>query len=76
MVVRSTANRLKVIEDEILRLAKAGSQESEKARQDDLWHLAHDLQREARELRVEITRAEIDRASESISETLAPILLL
>jgi predicted DCC family thiol-disulfide oxidoreductase YuxK len=75
MVVEALQTRLKVIEDEILRLAKAGSQESEKAQQDNLWHLAHDLQREARELRAEITRAEIDRASESIEQTLSPILL-
>jgi len=31
MVVEALQTRLKVIEDEILRLAKAGSQESEKA---------------------------------------------
>jgi predicted DCC family thiol-disulfide oxidoreductase YuxK len=68
MVVEALQTRLKVIEDEILRLAKAGSQESEKGRQENLWHLAHDLQREARELRAEIMRAETD-------QTLSPILL-
>src|ERR1700679_381135 len=70
MVVEALQTRLKVIEDEIPRLAKAGSQESEKDHQDNLWHLAHDLQREAREL-----RAEINRASESIDQTISPILL-
>ncbi len=76
MVVEALQTRLKVIEDEILRLAKAGSQESEKAQQDNLWHLAHDLQREARELRAEITRADSNRASESIDDQiLSPILL-
>jgi predicted DCC family thiol-disulfide oxidoreductase YuxK len=75
MVVEALQTRLKVVEDEILRLAKAGSQKSEKAQQDNLWHLAHDLQREARELRAEITRAEINGASESIDQTLSPVLL-
>jgi predicted DCC family thiol-disulfide oxidoreductase YuxK len=75
MAVEALQTRLKVVEDEILRLAKAGSQESEKAQQDNLWHLARDLQREARELRAEITRVEINRASESIAQTLSPILL-
>lgn len=70
MVVEALQTRLKVLEDEILRLAKAGSQETEKAQQDNLWHLAQDLQREARDL-----RAEIDRASGSTDQTPFPILL-
>jgi predicted DCC family thiol-disulfide oxidoreductase YuxK len=75
MVVEALQTRLQVIEDEILRLAKAGSQESEKAQQDNFWHLAHDLQREAHELRAKITRADSNRASESIDPILFPILL-
>ncbi len=75
MVVEALQTRLKVVEADILRLAKSGSQESEKAQQDNLWHLAHDLQRDARELRAEITRAEINRASESNNQSLSPILL-
>jgi predicted DCC family thiol-disulfide oxidoreductase YuxK len=75
MVVEALQTRLQVLEEEILRLAKAGSQEPEKAQQDNLLNLAHDLQREARELRTEITRVEINRASESIDQILSPILL-
>lgn len=68
MAVEALQTRLKVIEDEILRLAKTASQESERAQQDNLLSLASDLQCEARDLRSEINR-------ESIDQTFSPILL-
>ncbi len=56
MVVGALQDRLKILEDEILRLAKLASQSSDQIQQDNYWQLAQDLQREARELRSEISR--------------------
>ncbi|MGA7401170.1 MAG: hypothetical protein WCC99_12545 [Candidatus Sulfotelmatobacter sp.] len=56
MVVEALQDRLKVLEDEILRLTKLASQSSDKIQQDAYWQLAQDLQREARKLRSEISR--------------------
>ncbi len=48
--------RLKVIEDEILRVTNLAAEESETVAQDNYWRLAQDLQREARELRLQIAK--------------------
>lgn len=48
--------RLRVLEDEILRLTKLASQAPDRLDQDNYWRLAQDLQREARELRAEIRK--------------------
>lgn len=57
-VVEALQDRLKVLEDEILRLAKmaSASESPDQSQQDNYWHLAQDLQREARDLRTEIEK--------------------
>lgn len=52
-VVEALQARLKVLEDEILRLTKLASQSSDHLEQDKYWHLARDSQKEARALRTE-----------------------
>jgi hypothetical protein len=47
---------LQVLEDEILRLAKQASASQDQNVQDNYWRLAQDLQREARELRLQIKK--------------------
>ena len=56
MFAEALQARLKVLEDEILRLTKQASQSSGQAEQDDYLRLAQDLQREARALRSEIRK--------------------
>jgi hypothetical protein len=51
MVPEALAARLKVLEEEILRLSKLASESSDQLDQDKYWSLALDLQREARALR-------------------------
>lgn len=48
--------RLKVLEDEILCVTKLAAEAKETLAQDNYWRLAQDLQREARELRLQIAR--------------------
>ena len=61
--------RLKVLEDEILRLTELASQAPKQIDQDSNWGLAQDLQRAARQLRREIRKlsefptADVARAS-------------
>jgi len=57
MLAEALQARLKVLEEEILRLTKLASQLPDQAQQDNYWRLAQDLQREARELRSEIRKA-------------------
>jgi len=54
VVVEALQARLKVLEDEILRLTKLASQANDTVQQDNYWGLAQELQREARALRLEI----------------------
>ena len=49
-------SRLRAIEIEITRLLKLAAEISDPAKQDDHLRLAQDLQREARQLRVEINK--------------------
>ncbi len=56
MFTEAIQARLKVLEDEILRLTKLASEESDNVQQDNYWHLAQDLQREARDLRSELAK--------------------
>ncbi len=56
MVVEALQDRLKVLEEEILRLTELASRSFDKIQQDTYWQLAQDLQREARKLRCEISR--------------------
>ncbi len=56
MLTEALQSRLKVLEEEILRLTEQASQSSEKSEQDNYWRLAQDLQREARELRSQIRK--------------------
>lgn len=48
--------RLKVLEDEILRLTELAAQAPKQIDQESNWGLAQDLQREARQLRHEINK--------------------
>jgi hypothetical protein len=56
MFAEALASRLRVIEEEILRLTKLATEASDTAQQDNYLGLAQDLQREARELRLQIKR--------------------
>jgi len=51
MVVEALQNRLKVLEEEILRLTTLAAGQTERQQQDHYWNLARDLQREARVIR-------------------------
>jgi hypothetical protein len=66
MFVEALQARLKVLEEEILRLTKQASQSSDQAEQDNYFRLAQDLQREARALRSE-TRKITDSPSHSMA---------
>jgi hypothetical protein len=55
-VVEALRDRLKVLEDEILRVAEFAAQAVETSAQDNYWQFARDLQREAREVRLQIAR--------------------
>jgi uncharacterized protein YjbK len=48
--------RLKVLEDEIVRLTDLASKTPEKDQQENHWLMAQDLQREARNLRLQIRK--------------------
>ncbi|HXO34311.1 MAG TPA: hypothetical protein VN901_18340 [Candidatus Acidoferrales bacterium] len=56
MFVEALQARLKVLDDEILRLTMLASEAPDKRQQEHYWDLARDLQREARELRSEIKK--------------------
>jgi len=56
MLVEALEARLRVLEDEILRLTRLASQSSSQAEQDRQLLLVRDLQHEARELRSQIRR--------------------
>jgi hypothetical protein len=66
MFVEALQSRLKIIEDEILRLTNLASQ-TEKILQENYWLLAKDLQREAQGVRVQIAKL-----SRSTSHDCAP----
>jgi hypothetical protein len=55
-LVEALQSRLKVLEDETLRLTKLASGAVDKAEQDSYWCFAQDLQREARDLRSQIRK--------------------
>jgi hypothetical protein len=54
MILDALEDRLKVLENEILRLIDLASRTSDREEQDSYYRLAEDLQREARELRLQI----------------------
>jgi hypothetical protein len=60
MFAEALASRLRVIEEEILRLTKLGGEASDTAQQDNYFGLAQDLQREALRIRSEIKRLSLD----------------
>ncbi len=55
--------RLKVLEDEILRLTKLASQTQDQRQQDTYLRLAQDLQHEARSVRAEIEKLASEHSS-------------
>jgi hypothetical protein len=63
MLVEALQSRLKVLEDEILRLTNLASQTSEKDQKENHWLIAKDLQREAQQLRGEIAQIMVDDQS-------------
>ena len=63
MLVEALQSRLKVLEDEILRLTNLASQTSEKDQQENHWLMAKDLQREAQQLRAQIAQIMVDDQS-------------
>jgi hypothetical protein len=66
MLTEALQSRLRVLEEEILRLGRLASQETETTRRDDLLRLAQDLNREARELRSQIRKMSESEASDRI----------
>ena len=63
MLVEALQSRLKVLEDEILRLTNLASQTSEKDQQENHWLMAKDLQHEAQRLRAQIAKITADERS-------------
>jgi uncharacterized small protein (DUF1192 family) len=63
MLVEALQSRLKVLEDEILRLTNLASQTSEKDQQENHWLMAKDLQHEAQRLRAQIAKITADDRS-------------
>jgi len=61
-------SRLRVLEEEILRLIKLASLAEDQVVQDNYWRLAEDLQMEAREL-----RSVLRKISEESSGQLTPV---
>jgi len=61
-------SRLRVLEEEILRLIKLASQSEDQPVQDNYWRLAQDLQIEARGL-----RSVLRKISEESSAQLTPV---
>jgi len=68
MLTEALQSRLRVLEDETLRLTRLASQETETTRQNDLLRLAQDLNREARELRSQTRKMSESEASDRIPE--------
>ncbi|MGA9392482.1 MAG: hypothetical protein WBV69_18795 [Candidatus Sulfotelmatobacter sp.] len=65
MLVEALQARLKILEDEILRLTRLASQTPEKDQQENHWLMAQDLQREARELRAQIDKISVSQPEHS-----------
>ena len=63
MLVEALQSRLKVLEDEILRLTNLASQTSETDQQENHWLMAKDLQHEAQRLRAQIAKITADDRS-------------
>jgi hypothetical protein len=63
--------RLKVIEEEILRLTNLASQTPKKDQQENHWLMAKDLQREAQAIRTQIAKSSIARSLEDSHRTCA-----
>jgi hypothetical protein len=60
MLVEALQSRLKVLDDEILRLTNLASETAEKDQQENHWLMAKDLQREAQQLRSQIAKIAVD----------------
>jgi hypothetical protein len=65
MFTEALQARLKVLEDEIVRLTKLAPQSPAEAEQGNYWRLAQDLQREARERRSELRKISESPAADS-----------
>ena len=79
MFVEALRARLKVLDDEILRLTMLAPKAPDKRQLDDYWDLAQDLQREARELRSEIKKISECKAqnqARSSHPSLPPLILV
>jgi hypothetical protein len=63
MLVEALQSRLKVLDDEILRLTNLASETAEKDQQENHWLMAKDLQREAQQLRAQIAKITVDDRS-------------
>ena len=70
MLVDALPARLKVLEDEIVRLPKLAAEAVDQSLQDNYWRLAQDVQREARQLRSEIWK-ETQKQPETTSRSAA-----
>jgi hypothetical protein len=68
MIAEALQERLRVVEEEVVRLTELASAATEPSEQNHYWLLATDLQREARELRCEIQRAVQDNIAEKITQ--------
>lgn len=69
-VVEALQARLKVLEDEILRLTKLAAQSQNQAEQDKYWRLAQDVQREARALRAEIEKLRTEEPKPFLNDSI------
>ena len=60
MLVEALQSRLRVLDDEILRLTNLASKTAEKDQQENHWLMAKDLQCEAQQLRAQIAKIAVD----------------
>jgi hypothetical protein len=68
MIAEALQERLRVVEEEAVRVAQLASASTQPTEQNHYWLLATDLQREARELRREIQRAIQNHIAEKITQ--------
>ncbi len=71
MAAEALQARLKILEDEILRLTNLASQTPEKDQQENHWLMAKDLQLEAHDLRAQITKLSRSSAGQDEDQSIS-----
>jgi hypothetical protein len=74
MNVEALEARLRIVEEEILSLTNLAAGSPDPKQQDNYYRLAHDLQRDTRELRLQIKKISESRASDSQRPTVITLV--